>query len=585
MHGDMRFLLKTHYTESRALVIGINKYQKASPLGYAVNDALGVKQALIEQLGFPERNIVTLLDGEATRMSILRSFLGFTADTIDLDDRLLVFFAGHGMTRTGLRGDVGYLVPADADPSDPATLVRWDDLTRNADLVRAKHILFVMDACYGGLALTRAPHGGSVRFLKDMLLRPSRQVLTAGKADEVVADAGGPLPNHSVFTGHLLQGLSGQAANSQGIITASSLMSYVYGKVSTDKDSHQTPHYGHIDGDGDFILAAPHLEEVGAREDLDLDRLMVIPYADEFQDRPRDSLQSKITRIKDLLSRPENSIQLHDFVIDEVKRFHSLVSLDHFEVGGPYSDGELLSRISKYEHCTRDISILLAALAYWASDPHRHVLRKALSRAVDHLENLGGLKAWLDLRWYPLILQMYSAGIAAVEARRYDSLADILLTQIEMSDGVRSNILLVEGASKAVLEFTRSDLFKRLPGHQQQYVPMSEYLFKILQPQLDDALFLGKTYESAFDEFEVLFALVCADTRKQNGRDAWGPIGRFGWKHSKTDNAPLTRLMAQAKSEGNRWQPLRAGLFGGEVTRFLEAAEPYEKGVAGLNWW
>jgi hypothetical protein len=32
-------------------------------------------------------------------------------------------------------------------------LIRWDELTRNADLITAKHMLFVMDACYGGLAL------------------------------------------------------------------------------------------------------------------------------------------------------------------------------------------------------------------------------------------------------------------------------------------------------------------------------------------------------------------------------------------------------------------------------------------------
>jgi hypothetical protein len=59
-----------------------------------------------------------------------------------------------------------------------------------------------MDACYGGLAVSRDVQAGSSRFLKDMYQRFSRQVITAGKADEVVADTGGPLPNHSVFTGH-----------------------------------------------------------------------------------------------------------------------------------------------------------------------------------------------------------------------------------------------------------------------------------------------------------------------------------------------------------------------------------------------
>jgi hypothetical protein len=95
------------------------------------------------------------------------------------------------MTQTGRRGEVGFLVPHDGDLSNLSTLIRWDDLTRNAELIVAKHILFVMDACYGGLAITRSLSAGSMRFLKDMLQRYSRQVLTAGKANEVVADAGG----------------------------------------------------------------------------------------------------------------------------------------------------------------------------------------------------------------------------------------------------------------------------------------------------------------------------------------------------------------------------------------------------------
>src|SRR5439155_10124504 len=112
----------------------------------------------------------------------------------------------------------------------------WDDLTRNSELIRAKHMLFVMDACYGGLALTRNTQPGSARFLKDMMLRYSRQVLTAGKANEVVADSGGPLPAHSVFTGHLIEGLRGKATAANGVITANGLMAYVYQSVANDQN-------------------------------------------------------------------------------------------------------------------------------------------------------------------------------------------------------------------------------------------------------------------------------------------------------------------------------------------------------------
>jgi uncharacterized caspase-like protein len=126
----------------------------------------------------------------------------------DSDARVLIFFAGHGHTVSGNRGEIGFLVPVDGQVSDLSTLIRWDELTRNADLVPAKHMLFLMDACYGGLALSRRPlPPGSMRFVRDMLQRFSRQVLSAGKADEPVADAGGPRPGHSIFTGHVLDAL------------------------------------------------------------------------------------------------------------------------------------------------------------------------------------------------------------------------------------------------------------------------------------------------------------------------------------------------------------------------------------------
>lgn len=182
---DLKYILKQNYDSSRALVIGINEYQNASPLGYAVNDAKEIKDILVGELGFESENVIYLTDNDATKSNILKSFLSFTSEDVTVDDRLLIFFAGHGHTRTGFRGEVGYLVPYDADMNDYSSFIRWDELTRNAELIRAKHILFVMDACYGGLAVNRHLQPGSSRFLKDMYQRFSRQVITAGKADDV----------------------------------------------------------------------------------------------------------------------------------------------------------------------------------------------------------------------------------------------------------------------------------------------------------------------------------------------------------------------------------------------------------------
>jgi hypothetical protein len=535
----------------------------------------------VKELGFPEQNITYLTDVEATKEKILKGYFRLTGEDVDIDERVLVFFAGHGHTKTGSRGEIGFLVPYDADISDLSTLIRWQDLTANAELIRAKHIFFIMDACYGGLALTRNLQAGSTRFLKDMMLRHSRQVLTAGKADEIVADSGGPIPNHSVFTGHLIEGLRGKAATADGVITANGLMAYVYGKVANDKNSNQTPHYGYFDGDGDFIIRALGLTELEEAENKDLDRLIAVPYSHESP--LPETIDSKIRRVKALLGTDSAAIELHDLLVNEVRRFLVATSEDGFRPDGSFSKEEFLRRLSRYEEASADVAILLACLAHWAKPMHNSTLQKILARSADRLERQGGLSVWLSLRWYPLLLELYCAGIAAVDGQRFDSLTTLFYTPIVSSDYEAGTRTFVENTARGLLELHRSNVFKEIPGHEKQYVPFSEYLFKILQPKLDDTLFLGKNYEQAFDTFEVLFALAVADLDLQSGRTGWGPVGRFGWKYRHGDS-PLARVVAEGRAQQTAWPPLQAGLFGGSYVRFDSVATSYTEKISKLAW-
>jgi tetratricopeptide (TPR) repeat protein len=124
-----------------------------------------------------------------------------------------------------------------------------------SDLIPAKHVYFVMDSCYSGLALTRG--GGSFSrdrtYLDEVTRRMARQILTAGGAEQQVADDG---PNgHSVFTWAMLQGLEGKAdLDGNGVITASELGSYVSPVVASF--SKQTPTMGNLIGSegGEFIF-------------------------------------------------------------------------------------------------------------------------------------------------------------------------------------------------------------------------------------------------------------------------------------------------------------------------------------------
>jgi hypothetical protein len=382
----------------------------------------------------------------------------------------------------------------------------------------------------------------------------------------------------------LLEGLRGKAISEKGILTASGLMSYVYTNVATDKNSHQTPHYGHFDGDGDLILIAPDDILNASPENNEVDSLVSIPFIEE--DMRQMNIAEKIKIVKELLSKDTSTIELHDFIVEELKIYLSLSGEDYFKVQEPSFQDELMKRILKYEEISSDLAIMTACIAYWAKGSHMPLLQKIFSRMTDRLiESKTGSIRWLQLRWFPLINVFYYAGISAVENKQYDVLNNIFSMKItSYSDKVVS---FAQAMGECLLEFTRQELFKNLPGYEGKRVPMNEYLFKIIQPKLDDILFIGKNYEKSFDEFEVLFALAVVNIRMQNGESVWGPVGRFGWKHFSfnQDSAPLNRIINEGLSQKQNWAPLKAGLFNGDFQQFENVAGKYKELIDKLQWY
>src|SRR5262249_44216495 len=106
------------YTESWAVVIGINDYQhpRVPKLRYAVNDARAVERTLLTQSS-PQNHITRPLDREATKARIEPVLGDELRQKVGPNDRVLVFSAGHGMTDRPRSGEEeGYLIPADGDP-------------------------------------------------------------------------------------------------------------------------------------------------------------------------------------------------------------------------------------------------------------------------------------------------------------------------------------------------------------------------------------------------------------------------------------------------------------------------------------
>src|SRR5579862_10033282 len=271
---------QTFYTNSHALLIGIRTYAnlpKAKWLDYADADARDLRDILIRSYGFLPDNVTILLNEQATRASIEAALASLADDNrVKKDDRILVFFSGHGQTvKLKSGGDMGFLIPYDAsvdlahpENSGPylASCLPMDHVWSYLQGSPAKHSLLVADACYGGLlAKSRTLNGEkpNAAVIATLLARPAMQVLTAGSRDEEAFED--PKLGHGAFTFKLIEELRAQAALPDTVFTASELASALKTSVGNVTNGKQTPQFGNYgDTEGDFVFATTSSREVPA---------------------------------------------------------------------------------------------------------------------------------------------------------------------------------------------------------------------------------------------------------------------------------------------------------------------------------
>ncbi len=258
--------LSAHVGRRIVVAIGIDRYENWPRLKTAVSDAQGLQRLLIDKFAFQQIE-PPLIDGAATRPAILSLVEDRLRTELKPDDDLIFFFAGHGTTRTddvgGEQVDTGYLVPVQA--AIPGTEEHWSDYIQTDELLEAigklppKHILVILDSCESGFALGKAVQltRGSPRFEADLASHRSRRVITSAGKKQPASD-GGPVPNHSLFTGLLIQGLEWGKADiyGDGIVTSSQLGLYIQRAVGAASDSKQTPDFGsfYLDDRGELVL-------------------------------------------------------------------------------------------------------------------------------------------------------------------------------------------------------------------------------------------------------------------------------------------------------------------------------------------
>lgn len=286
---------------------------------------------------------------------------------------------------------------------------------------------------------------------------------------------------------------------------------------------------------------------------------------------------------KRLIADPAQRIALDDFINPILQDTIGALNTEHFPLNEVASNEGFVKRVVAYEAAIQNVQTLAILLARWGNPEQLLLLEKIFARMAEVDKGNGGVILWLRLGWYPILVLMYSAGMAALSARRYDALHTVFATrvrgQLGMGDLREKPVIIptVDG----VTEIEGS--FKLLPGHERHRVPRSEHLFAELRRPLDDALFLGGSYERVFDRFEVFLALTFADARDPSGERPWGPLGRFSYKLHGQDN-PLGAVIEEVQERKNDWPPLAHGFFGGSFERFQKIAGGFTAIVAQRVW-
>ncbi|MDB9511649.1 caspase family protein [Kamptonema animale CS-326] len=271
------------FKRSLAIVLGINDYQNGiSPLRTATNDAKELARILKEDHNY---DVKLLLDTEVTREKLQILLLEALPKEVGENDRILFYFAGHGIALDNDDGPAGYVIPQDAQPGDSSTFVPMQQVHDAIASLPCRHLLAILDCCFAGafrwaatrdlLAYPEVIHQERYdRFIKD----PAWVAITSASHDQKALDSlslkddRGISGNHSPFAEALFEGLRGRAdlfpppkdgqPSGDGVITATELFLYVRDRVepdSAEQRHRQTPGMWPLakHDKGEFIFLVP----------------------------------------------------------------------------------------------------------------------------------------------------------------------------------------------------------------------------------------------------------------------------------------------------------------------------------------
>ncbi len=242
---------------SYALVIGISKYKKlpvAAQVEYPDLEAVSIYTVLISAEGgqFPAENVHKLINENATAANIRKELETWLPSVTKDDDRVLIYFAGHGFVSAGK----AYLAPYDIDLKNIAgSSYPMEQL--GADIggkINGKWKVLITDSCHSGAITPEADRAKVNQTLLD--LQKSLFSITASRDREQSYESDKWGGGHGIFTYYVVKGLEGEADTSgDGVVSADELAEYVHTNVRLATNAAQNPTSERGSFDPNMVLA------------------------------------------------------------------------------------------------------------------------------------------------------------------------------------------------------------------------------------------------------------------------------------------------------------------------------------------
>ena len=192
-----------------AVVIGIEKYRQKLPIAdHAVNDAKIMTEYLTKVMGYPEGNVITLLNEHATNVDFAKYFERWLFNNVDKDSTVFVYYSGHGAPNVKT-GDA-YLVPYDGDPSFiEQTGYPLKRLYESLNKLPAKEIIVALDSCFSGAGgksvLAQGARPLVMNLEQDFHISRNMIVMSASSGSQISSTY--EEKGHGLFTYFLLKGI------------------------------------------------------------------------------------------------------------------------------------------------------------------------------------------------------------------------------------------------------------------------------------------------------------------------------------------------------------------------------------------